>query len=388
MSNDNGKALVAMNRGATEIQIYSKEKIELIKRTIARGATDDELALFVEVCNRRQLDPFKRQIYAIKRWNPDTGGQEMAIQTGIDGLRVLAERTGKYAGQIGPFWCSEDGTWVDVWLSSKPPVAAKVGVYKTGWKEPVWGIAKYSEFVQRKKGGEPNAMWAKMPDNQLAKCAEGQALRKAFPEDVAGIEIAEEGEGIPDHIIDAQPPEPQISRKDERDLDEAFGVEIPARQETPATVIIEQRPQAQKAEQPQKAEPQQKRNPALAKYWTALDKLVQDANTVGLRGFPLPADTATKDDILEIGRTLQTQLRDRVHELVILARRRGETSLGEKGDAIIAERKWGEFWTEPLPGRPEPEPVTNVDPETGEIAEDVPPPDEAPADPNEPEEIA
>jgi phage recombination protein Bet len=174
----------------------NRDQLDLLKQTIAKDTTDDEFSLFIEVCKHKGLDPFAKQIYCIKRYDQEAGKYVMTIQTGIDGFRLQAERSGKYAGQTPPEWCDASGRWLPVWLADTPPAAARVGVYRKDFQAPLYSIAVFKEYApryKRKEGGfDLVPMWKRMPANQLIKCAEAGALRKAFPDECGGMYVPEE----------------------------------------------------------------------------------------------------------------------------------------------------------------------------------------------------
>lgn len=164
---------------------YTRDQVELLKRTVCKGATDDELKLFLHVAERSGLDPFARQIHAVRRWNSDINSYVMVTQTGIDGYRLIAERTDNYApGKEPTYQYDADGKLV----SATAYVMKQVG---QTWFE-VAASARYDEYVAKKKDGNPNSMWASKPHIMLGKCAEALALRRAFPAELAGLYAEEE----------------------------------------------------------------------------------------------------------------------------------------------------------------------------------------------------
>lgn len=174
--------------------------IQLLKKQVCRpsrrSATNEELALFISVCRRTQLDPFARQICAVFRWDSRLGDERMSIQTTIDGFRLIAARTGQWEGYAGdPQWCDADGRWHDVWLSREAPRAARVAVWRAGHREPVTGIAHLEMFRD-----ERSPMWSpgSRSAHMLAKCAEALAFRRAFPQELSGLYTDDESGAFDD----------------------------------------------------------------------------------------------------------------------------------------------------------------------------------------------
>lgn len=164
---------------SSTLTLWTPEQIQLISTTIAPGCNGDELRLFGYACQRTGLDPFSKQIYPIKR------GGKMTIQAGIDGLRAIAERTGELDGSTTE-WCGEDGQWQDVWLSAKPPAAAKTTLWRKGCSRPFTGVARFADY------NPGQGLWNKMPAVMIAKCSEALALRKAFPANLSGVYSTDE----------------------------------------------------------------------------------------------------------------------------------------------------------------------------------------------------
>jgi len=178
------------------------------------------VAAFLQHCARTGLDPIARQIYSIAR--KSRGQLKWQIQISIDGARLVAERTGQYEGQTTPEFTADGVTWTQVWLGAEPPKAARVGVYRRGFREALYAVALWDAYVQTKYNGDVSEMWSKMGPLMLAKCAEMLALRKAFPQDLSGLYSAEE-------MDQASPPPavPQTRQADAPAQPQQVAAEVP-----------------------------------------------------------------------------------------------------------------------------------------------------------------
>jgi hypothetical protein len=145
---------------------------------------------------------------------------KLTIQVSIDGLRSIAERTGQLDGSQS-YWCGSDGVWVDVWLDSKPPAAAKTVIHRKGCAHPFSATARFADF----NAGQ--GLWSKMPSVMIAKCSEAQALRRAFPADLSGVYSTDEmDQAVEPVTVTAAPSAPALPAKGDAKIFQAGKVAI------------------------------------------------------------------------------------------------------------------------------------------------------------------
>lgn len=217
--------------------------LDLIKSQVmktdknGKPRNDEDFLLFLYTCKRTQLDPLTRQIYAVFRWDYKQGKEVMTIQASIDGMRLVAQRTGNYAGQDDIKYTPEDEV-------SQYPIKATATVYKVikGARVPFAASARWGEYVQYfKKDGNNviSPMWAKMPYNQLGKCAEALALRKGFPNELSGIYSEEE-------MQQAESPIASLPTPDKFKVEVIHGAPVTEQVSNPPNVEIKVEPKAEK----------------------------------------------------------------------------------------------------------------------------------------------
>ena len=162
---------------------FTPEQKRLILDTCCSGASESEARALMAIAEERGLNPLLQECYFVNRWDSDKERKVWAVQASIDSFRIRAEASGVYDGQDEPEYEYNDKGGL---------VLARVKVWRKDWSRPSVGVARLSEYVQLKRDKTPTIFWVKSPHNQLAKCAEALAFRKAFPKQFSKIYTQEE----------------------------------------------------------------------------------------------------------------------------------------------------------------------------------------------------
>jgi phage recombination protein Bet len=161
---------------------WSGEQRALMEFAGAATAPSGVQQGFVSLVHQTGLNPFAKQIYVMLI------GGKWAIVTGVDGFRLTAQRSAGYEGQVGPQFTADGEKWVDAWLpelqggkKGDNPAAARIGIMRKGFREPLWQVVTWSEF------GKSTGQWGKMPAHMLGIRAETHGLRRTFPAELSGL---------------------------------------------------------------------------------------------------------------------------------------------------------------------------------------------------------
>lgn len=195
---------------------YDERDREVIRRVIGRGQLSEVEVDFVQAqAERLGLDVMTKQMHV---WKDRVG--QIILMVGIDGLRLVARRTGKFRGRSDPEWLHHEHGWVDAWVYDGNPLAARVRVYHADYLDkPMTGLAVWAEAVQTRYDEKlnqrvPNSKWTQQPAHMLAKVAEAMALRAAFPAELAGVYTDDEISRADQMMQDTGDPETQPGADD------------------------------------------------------------------------------------------------------------------------------------------------------------------------------
>lgn len=188
------KAIVKVSPVPDKPWLLNTDEVAIVKNSIAKGASDQELTFLLTVARRYRLDPFRQQIWFVRRWDKNadnghggTGAYVWTPQVGINGLLFAAGRDHKE--EFGSVSEPEYGPMMEITKTLKAPEWARVQVFKKGMSQPTVGVAFWTEYAPYELDKAP--FWRKMPRRMLGKCATALAIRQAYP-DLGGLYIPEE----------------------------------------------------------------------------------------------------------------------------------------------------------------------------------------------------
>jgi len=189
----------AVTKTKAELSLASNQELtEVLRSSLYPGASDASIAMVLSYCKATDLDPMQKPVHIVPMWDKNLRQERDVIMPGIGLYRIQAARTQQYAGVSEPEYGPDTtATLDDVQVTF--PAWCKIVVRRllpNGVMAEFAAVERWLEnyATQSSKTAAPNAMWKKRPYGQLAKCAEAQALRKAFPE-IGAQPTAEEMEG-------------------------------------------------------------------------------------------------------------------------------------------------------------------------------------------------
>ena len=190
--------VATINQGGAVANVPAAELVSVLRNSLYPGAAESSVLMVLSYCKAAGLDPMQKPVHIVPMWSSAEGRLVDQVMPGIGLYRIQAARTGQYAGvsepEFGPDVTEDIGGQQITY-----PAWCKVIVRRAlpgGQVAEFAAVERWKENYATKKNNvtTPNAMWARRPYAQLAKCAEAQALRKAFPE-IGSQPTADEMEG-------------------------------------------------------------------------------------------------------------------------------------------------------------------------------------------------
>ena len=220
------------NNNAVSTQVrYTEEQIKTVKNTVAKGASDDELKMFIGIAEKYGLDPFIKEIWFIKRakkvqtngkWDYprtkdgqiDYTGAETIIMTSRDGYLKVAQRDENFEGIIG--FPVKEGDIFEIDAENYTVIhkfGAKRGRIIGAWakvshkkRKPVIVWADFAEY-----NAANSNIWKQYPSAMIQKVAEVLALKRQFG--ISGLVTREEMSTAYDEFEASQIIEPNPQRE-------------------------------------------------------------------------------------------------------------------------------------------------------------------------------
>lgn len=197
MSNSN---VAKISQNLPALAMSEDELMKVLRSSLYVGAKDESIKMAVNYCKASGLDIMQKPVHIVPMWDSKAKEMRDVVMPGIGLYRTQASRSGEMAGMPEPIF-GEDVTQKIGGVEITYPKDCKITVKRilpNGTVAEYVAVERWIENYAVKGGADksiaPNSMWTKRPYAQLAKCAEAQALRKAFPE-LGAMPTAEEMEG-------------------------------------------------------------------------------------------------------------------------------------------------------------------------------------------------